>query len=310
MASEKFCLRWNDFETNISSAFREIRDDKEFFDVTLASEDDSQIQAHKVIIAACSPFFRQVLRRNSHQHPLLYLKGVKFKELESVLSFMYHGEVNIAQDDLNTFLAVAEELRVKGLTQGNSSSGTQKQESSSSSKPVPIRPRGGDEPPAAKKPRPAPVPASYQPHQSAAAYDEDDIQEVAQVPVKAEPGTAAMATAASMAPGYGAADTAVALEEQYDESYDYGQYGEGGYDDGSGMMDPATGLPMQAADGNKGGPYLASVKLRLVTMPCQFNGLLMQWMSSNKLFSTELNCTLCSCTLITCYTCCHCLAQV
>ena len=98
MASEKFCLRWNDFETNISSAFREIRDDKEFFDVTLASEDDSQIQAHKVIIAACSPFFRQVLRRNSHQHPLLYLKGVKFKELESVLSFMYHGEVNIAQD--------------------------------------------------------------------------------------------------------------------------------------------------------------------------------------------------------------------
>ena len=97
MASEKFCLRWNDFETNISSAFREIRDDKEFFDVTLASEDDSQIQAHKVIIAACSPFFRQVLRRNSHQHPLLYLKGVKFKELESVLSFMYHGEVNIAQ---------------------------------------------------------------------------------------------------------------------------------------------------------------------------------------------------------------------
>ena len=87
-----------------------------------------------------------------------------------------------------------------------------------------------------------------------------------------------------MAPGYGAADTAVALEEQYDESYDYGQYGEGGYDDGSGMMDPATGLPMQAADGNKGGSYLASVKLRLITMPCQFNGLLMQWMSSQQTF--------------------------
>ena len=33
----------------------------------------------QVILSACSPFFRQVLRRNPHQHPLLYLKGVKFK---------------------------------------------------------------------------------------------------------------------------------------------------------------------------------------------------------------------------------------
>ena len=74
MASEKFCLKWNDFESNISVAFRGLRDDKDFFDVTLACEDE-QIQAHKVILAACSPFFRNILRRNQHQHPLLYLKG-------------------------------------------------------------------------------------------------------------------------------------------------------------------------------------------------------------------------------------------
>ena len=94
MASEKFCLRWNDFESNVSSAFRDIREEKDFFDVTLACDDDSQIQAHKVIIAACSPFFRNILRKNSHQHPLLYLKGVKYKELISVLNFMYQGEVS------------------------------------------------------------------------------------------------------------------------------------------------------------------------------------------------------------------------
>jgi BTB/POZ domain len=58
--------------------------------------------------------FRNVLRRNPHQHPLLYLKGVKYKELTSVLNFMYQGEVNVAQDELNSFLAVAEELKVKG----------------------------------------------------------------------------------------------------------------------------------------------------------------------------------------------------
>merc|ERR1740124_1479188 len=92
-----------------------------FFDVTLAC-DDEQIQAHKVILSACSPFFRNILRRNSHQHPLLYLKGVKYTDLQSVLNFMYHGEVNVAQEELNSFLAVAEDLRVKGLTQNNAES--------------------------------------------------------------------------------------------------------------------------------------------------------------------------------------------
>ena len=94
--SEKFCLRWNDFERNISSAFKDIRDEKEFFDVTIACEDE-QLQAHKVILSACSPFFRSVLRRNqpsSQQGSLvLYLKGVTYRDMESVLNFMYHGEV-------------------------------------------------------------------------------------------------------------------------------------------------------------------------------------------------------------------------
>jgi hypothetical protein len=113
---ENFCLRWNDFENNISSSFRELRDDKDFFDITLVC-DDNQLEADKVILSACSPFFRTVLKKNPHQHPLLYLKGVNYRELLSVLNFMYHGEVNIAQDDLNTFLSVAEDLQVKGLTQ-------------------------------------------------------------------------------------------------------------------------------------------------------------------------------------------------
>ena len=118
-STEKFCLRWNDFETNISAAFRELREDKDFFDVTIACDDD-QLQAHKVILSACSPFFRTILRRNKHEHPLLYLKGVKYADLVSVLNFMYHGEVNVAQEELNSFLAVAEDLKVKGLTQNNS----------------------------------------------------------------------------------------------------------------------------------------------------------------------------------------------
>ena len=149
MSSEKFCLRWNDFESNISVAFRELREDKDFFDVTLAC-DDEQIEAHKVILSACSTFFRKVLRKNPHAHPLLYLKGVKFTDLQSVLNFMYHGEVNVAQEELNSFLAVAEELRVKGLTQGQQSgapSHTNSQPPHKSPTPAPtFKPRPPDPP--------------------------------------------------------------------------------------------------------------------------------------------------------------------
>jgi len=118
MTAEKFCVQWNEFEKDISSAFRHIREDKDFFDITIACEDE-QIEAHKVILSACSPFFKKVLRRNKHQHPLLYLKGVSSRDMESVLNFMYHGEVNIAQEDLKSFLQVAEDLSVRGLTQHN-----------------------------------------------------------------------------------------------------------------------------------------------------------------------------------------------
>jgi len=188
MGSEKFCLRWNDFESNISAAFRELRDDKDFFDVTLAC-DDEQIQAHKVILSACSPFFRNVLRQNPHQHPLLYLKGVRYTDLQSVLNFMYHGEVNVAQEELNTFLAVAEDLKVKGLTQNNSSEKEKKSERYSqpakSLKPAP-RPPDRDSLPIQKRPRPA-APSNPSPILSTLSHtdDYDDIQEV--VPVKTEP---------------------------------------------------------------------------------------------------------------------------
>merc|ERR1711936_1236368 len=139
--------KWNDFEKNISGAFREIREDKDFFDVTLACDDD-QLQAHKVILSACSPFFRTILRRNKHDHPLLYLKGVKYVDLVYILNFMYHGEVNVAQEDLNSFLAVAEDLQVKGLTLGRS-------DTNASSDPKPLsRPRPPPQNAPVKKARP------------------------------------------------------------------------------------------------------------------------------------------------------------
>jgi len=175
MSSEKFCLRWNDFESNISVAFKELREDKDFFDVTLACEDE-QIHAHKLILAACSPFFRNVLRRNAHQHPLLYLKGVKYSDIQAILGFMYHGEVNVAQEDLNSFLAVAEDLKVKGLTQGAPSSSSKNKTDYKVSQKTPLT----------SEVRTSSVLQLNKERPSDISID-DDIQEVTQVPVKTEP---------------------------------------------------------------------------------------------------------------------------
>ena len=114
--SEKFCLRWNDFEANISSAFCDLKEEKDFADVTLVCA-EGQVDAHKVILAASSPFFKRVLKENPHSHPLIFLKGIKLSDVEAVLKFVYHGEVNVEEANLTTFLAVAEEVEVKGLVQ-------------------------------------------------------------------------------------------------------------------------------------------------------------------------------------------------
>ncbi|XP_023319823.1 broad-complex core protein isoforms 1/2/3/4/5 isoform X3 [Eurytemora carolleeae] len=231
-SSEKFCLRWNDFESNISKAFREIREDKDFFDITLACEDD-QIPAHKVILSACSPFFRAILKRNKHEHPLLYLKGVKYSDLVSVLNFMYHGEVNVAQEDLNTFLAVAEDLKVKGLTQSDSSNNTSAPAVKSKSR----EPPESSIPPPSKKIRPNPTTSTPLP----AVYKDDDIQEV--TPVKTEPQLSTDNNVMAPVDHYGGGEL---VDADYGE--DYGDY-EGGYE---GNYDGTIGdQNSSTADGNK-----------------------------------------------------------
>ena len=113
--SEKLCLRWNDFQENVNTAFQSLREDNEFADVTLACEDGQQIEAHKVILAASSPFFHNLLRRNRHPHPLIYMRGVKSEVLLAIVDFLYCGEANIYQENLDPFLAIAEEINLKGL---------------------------------------------------------------------------------------------------------------------------------------------------------------------------------------------------
>ena len=113
--SEKLCLKWNDYQDNVNSAFGSLREDNDFADVTLACEDGQQIEAHKVILASSSPFFQNLLKMNKHPHPLIYMKGVKHEILLAVVDFLYFGEANVFQESLDSFLEVAEELGLKGL---------------------------------------------------------------------------------------------------------------------------------------------------------------------------------------------------
>ena len=115
--SEKLCLKWADYQENINTALGSLRKDSEFSDVTLACEDGHQVEAHKVILAASSPFFQNLLRTNKHPHPLIYMRGVKSEDLVAIVDFLYHGEANIYQESIPSFLAIAEELDLKGLTE-------------------------------------------------------------------------------------------------------------------------------------------------------------------------------------------------
>ena len=101
-SSEKFCLKWDDFSENVITAFQDLRQDTDFSDVTLAGEGKQQITAHKVILAAFSHFFRNVLKHYKHPHHFLYMRGVKPKYLTAIVDFLYHGEVNIFQKDLGS----------------------------------------------------------------------------------------------------------------------------------------------------------------------------------------------------------------
>ena len=113
--SEQLCLQWHDFQNNASSLFGKMRNDTDFSDVTLASEENQHIKVHKLILIASSPVFQEMLKHSSQKHPIIFMRGIKSTDLVSVVDFMYYGEVNINQANLENFLNLAKELKIQGL---------------------------------------------------------------------------------------------------------------------------------------------------------------------------------------------------
>ncbi|KAF8791948.1 Protein bric-a-brac 2 like protein [Argiope bruennichi] len=126
--SQQFCLKWNNHMNNMMDVFKNLLSTESMVDVTLAC-DGLSLKAHKMVLSACSPFFQSLFLENPCKHPIVILKDMKYTELKAIIEFMYHGEVNVAQEQLSALMKTAETLRVKGLAEmpneKNSSSSAQ-----------------------------------------------------------------------------------------------------------------------------------------------------------------------------------------
>ena len=127
MSSNKLSLKWEEFGNNAASSFQALFKDTDFTDVTLASSDGQTVGAHKVVLSSCSPVLKSMLFKNSHPSPLLYLRGVKLSQLETIIAFCYLGQAEVLHSDLEDFLEVARDLGLSQEdTQGQNQENVQK----------------------------------------------------------------------------------------------------------------------------------------------------------------------------------------
>ena len=117
MRQETLVFNWKVFISDFASSSSDLFTKNSFSDVTLVSDDQIQFQAHKFVLSACSPVMKTMLENNTHSHPLIYLKGVSHQELQSILQFMYLGEVTVYSNHVDAFLDIANNLEIKKISQ-------------------------------------------------------------------------------------------------------------------------------------------------------------------------------------------------
>ena len=115
---ENYLLRLNQFGSNIKTTWLQLQGEKDFCDVTLACN-DRQIESHKIIVSHSSPILKNILKQTSSQNLVNYLRGVKYKYLVNLVNFLYQDEVTVAEEDLDNFLDLAEDLKITGLSPEN-----------------------------------------------------------------------------------------------------------------------------------------------------------------------------------------------
>ena len=113
--SEKFSLKWNDYSFNWNKSLYKLRKNCAFADVTLITDDKVRFPAHRILLLSCSNVFDFILKDSNQANPLLYLSGVNATNLGFILDYIYEGEVNLYQEQLDSFLESAKKLEIDGL---------------------------------------------------------------------------------------------------------------------------------------------------------------------------------------------------
>ena len=115
---EQFSLRWNSYQASVAKTFASLRNESAYCDVTLVSDDEQMISAHKVVLSSSSEFFKNILDKiKSNPNPLIFLSGVEAKNLNLILDYV-QGEVKVDHLNLDNFLKVAQKLKIDGITGG------------------------------------------------------------------------------------------------------------------------------------------------------------------------------------------------
>ena len=108
-------MKWENFGKNIAQNYKQLRLQDDFYDVTLVSDDLQKVSAHKLVLSACSQYFKTILTDSKHQHPMLCLDGIDSQQLNNVLDYIYNGEIEISHEHLSKFLQIAQKLQLDGL---------------------------------------------------------------------------------------------------------------------------------------------------------------------------------------------------
>ena len=110
-----YCLRWNNHKSNLVEILEALIKMECYVDCTIYVDDRVQFKAHRVVLAACSPYFQAILQDAPQDHCSLIFPGVKEFEMRTLLEYIYAGEVNIAESQIPRIMKIAKMLEVKGL---------------------------------------------------------------------------------------------------------------------------------------------------------------------------------------------------
>ena len=116
MRPDSYTIKWHLYQDYLQEILSEMMTSGDFTDVTLVTDDKKTIKAHRNILSACSPVFKKILQMDiTNSHPVIYLRGIQYQEIEPILQFIYLGEATLNEERMKEFLLVSQNLEIREL---------------------------------------------------------------------------------------------------------------------------------------------------------------------------------------------------